>query len=77
MGPASRWPALRRNAEAKLAAKGCDAIVLNRTDALGSDDAEIEILRADAGWSAPVSGPKRELAGVIVDLIASLAGPER
>lgn len=67
----------RRNAETKLAAKGCDAIVLNRTDALGCDDSEIEILRADVGWSAPVSGPKRELAGVIVDLIESPTGPER
>ncbi len=67
----------RRHAEAKLVAKGCDAIVLNRTDVLGSDDAEIEILRADTGWSPPVSGSKRELAGVIVDLIASSAGPER
>ncbi len=58
----------------KLARKCCDAIVLNGISNVAGDDAEIEILRADSGWSPPKAGSKETLAGTIVDLVESLAG---
>lgn len=61
------------HAEAKLRRKHCDAIVLNRAETAGAEDAEIEILRADTGWSPPVRGRKEEAAVVIVTLTESLA----
>lgn len=62
----------RANAEAKLARKGCDAIVLNPVETMGADSARIEILRADLGWSAPISGTKSRIAAAIVELAESL-----
>ena len=62
-----------RNAEAKLHAKCCDAIVLNRVDAMGQDETTIEVLRASGGWSEAISGTKQELARHIVSLVESLA----
>ncbi len=64
----------RIHAEAKLAKKNCDAIVLNGIDNVGSDEARIEILRVDSGWSGPFSGSKAQVASVVVDLVDSLAG---
>lgn len=64
----------RKNAEIKLRRKRCDAIVLNRLDALGADTAQVEILRADTGWSGRFSGSKTRIAVAIVDLVESLAG---
>lgn len=64
----------RKNAEVKLRRKRCDAIVLNQLDTLGADTAQVEILRADTGWSGRVSGPKTRIAVAIVDLVESLAG---
>ena len=64
-----------RNAEAKLRRKRCDAIVLNAVATVGADEAEIEILRADAGWSAPFAGSKAEIAAAIISLVEELADP--
>ncbi len=60
------------HAEAKLRAKKCDAIVLNGLGNVGSDSAEIEILRVDSGWSGPVSGSKKQVACQVLDLIEEL-----
>ncbi len=61
------------NAESKLYGKQCDAIVLNRLDALGAKIAEVEILRADTGWSPRFSGTKAQIATAILDVLESLA----
>ncbi len=63
----------RRSAESKLRNKCCDAIVLNRVDAMGQNESTIEVLRAVGGWSDAISGTKPDLARHIVDLIESLA----
>lgn len=60
-------------AQAKLQSKRCDAIVLNGIGNVACDEAEIEILRADAGWSPPVRGTKSRLAVSIMDLVEELA----
>lgn len=65
------------HAEAKLRRKQCDAMVLNGIDNVGGDVAEIEVLRADSGWSQPVWGSKAEMATVVVDLVDSLAAGKR
>ena len=62
------------HAEAKLKRKGCDAIVLNGIGNVGSDRAQIQILRADSGWSATQSGTKRQIGSKIVRLVEELAG---
>ncbi len=62
----------RKNAEAKLKRKLCDAIVLNGIENVAGDDAEIKILRADRGWQASVGGSKVVLAEVVVDLVENL-----
>jgi phosphopantothenoylcysteine decarboxylase/phosphopantothenate--cysteine ligase len=67
----------RACAEAKLRRKACDAIVLNGPGNLGADSAAIEVLRADTGWSAAVSGTKAALAVVVVDLVETLAQLKR
>ena len=61
------------HAETKLRRKHCDAIVLNGIDNVGAHDATVEIVRAGAGWSPPQSGTKQQIAGVVLDLVASLA----
>lgn len=63
----------RGHAESKLRRKNCDAIVLNGLNNVGSDDAEIHILRADSGWSDTQVGTKAQMAEVIVDLFEDLA----
>lgn len=61
------------HAQAKLRRKHCDAIVLNSIDNVASDNAEIEILRADTGWSKPISGTKLQLALIIIHLVEKLS----
>lgn len=61
-------------AQAKLRRKRCDAIVLNGIGNVGSDDAEVQILTNDAGWRAPQSGTKEQMASVIVELAEALSG---
>jgi phosphopantothenoylcysteine decarboxylase/phosphopantothenate--cysteine ligase len=63
-----------RNAEAKLTRKRCDAIVLNGIGNVAGDSAEIEILRADTGWSGPYAGTKSMVATVVMDLVEELVG---
>ncbi len=60
------------HAQEKLRRKRCDAIVLNGIGNVASDMAEIEILRAQSGWSPPVQGTKSRLAVPIVDLVEEL-----
>jgi phosphopantothenoylcysteine decarboxylase/phosphopantothenate--cysteine ligase len=50
------------HAEAKLARKQCDAIVLNGPGNIGSERATVEILTADGRWSSPISGSKEQIA---------------
>lgn len=64
------------NTEAKLKSKGCDAFVLNGIENVGSDEATIEILRADRGWSPAICGTKKKIAESIVDLVESLASKD-
>ena len=63
----------RKHAEAKLRRKRCDAIVLNGLGNVGSDCAEIQILRSDTGWYATQSGTKRQIACEVADLVQALA----
>jgi phosphopantothenoylcysteine decarboxylase/phosphopantothenate--cysteine ligase len=65
------------NAEAKLRRKRCDAIVLNGPGNVGSDSAEVEILREDTGWSGPLSGPKGQVGAAVMDLRESLFAARR
>jgi phosphopantothenoylcysteine decarboxylase / phosphopantothenate---cysteine ligase len=57
----------------KLAAKGCDLIVMNKVGdglAFGTADNEAEILAADGQHTSVPRGPKEVLADVIWDLVA-------
>jgi phosphopantothenoylcysteine decarboxylase/phosphopantothenate--cysteine ligase len=61
------------NGEAKLAAKGCDLLVMNQVGnglAFGTADNEAEILGADGTRVSVPRGPKDALADVIWDLVA-------
>lgn len=60
------------NAEAKLRRKRCDAIVLNGIENVGGDSADVQILRADTGWSPPMAGTKVQIAAALVDLVEDL-----
>ncbi len=60
------------HAEAKLIRKKCDAIVLNGIDNVGGDDAVVEILRTDTGWTTPIRGTKASLAAKVVALTERL-----
>lgn len=62
----------RAHAEAKLARKRCDAIVLNGPGNVGSDEATVEILTAGGKWSPPVSGSKGRLAVQVIRLAERL-----
>lgn len=61
-----------RHAEIKLHCKHCDAIVLNRFDVIGADEAEIEFFQLGRGWSKPAAGTKLKVAARIMDLAESL-----
>jgi phosphopantothenoylcysteine decarboxylase / phosphopantothenate---cysteine ligase len=59
---------------AKLRAKGCDLLVVNKVGnglAFGTSDNEAEILAADGERTAVPRGPKEALADVIWDLVAA------
>jgi phosphopantothenoylcysteine decarboxylase / phosphopantothenate---cysteine ligase len=63
-----------RNGRAKLAAKGCDLLVVNKVGnglAFGTSDNEAEILAADGGQVSVPLGPKESLAEVIWDNVVS------
>jgi phosphopantothenoylcysteine decarboxylase/phosphopantothenate--cysteine ligase len=62
------------NGRAKLAAKGCDLLVVNRVGgglAFGTSDNEALILGADGTETHVPRGPKEALADVVWDLVAS------
>ncbi|HUD37274.1 MAG TPA: bifunctional phosphopantothenoylcysteine decarboxylase/phosphopantothenate--cysteine ligase CoaBC [Streptosporangiaceae bacterium] len=62
------------NGQVKLAAKGCDLIVMNTVGnglAFGTADNQAEILAADGSRTSVPRGPKDDLAEVIWDLVAS------
>jgi phosphopantothenoylcysteine decarboxylase/phosphopantothenate--cysteine ligase len=67
----------RANAEAKLARKRFDAIVLNDLDTVGADHARVEFLVADGAWSSPIQGNKAQLATEIVRLTEKLMEDRR
>jgi phosphopantothenoylcysteine decarboxylase/phosphopantothenate--cysteine ligase len=62
------------NGRAKLAAKGCDLLVVNKVGnglAFGTADNEAEILAADGQQVSVPFGPKESLAEVIWDMVLS------
>jgi phosphopantothenoylcysteine decarboxylase / phosphopantothenate---cysteine ligase len=62
------------NGRAKLAAKGCDLLVVNQVGgglAFGTSDNEAVILGADGSQTSVPRGPKEALADVVWDLVAS------
>ena len=74
VGFAAETGNLRANGQAKLAAKGCDLLVVNQVGgglAFGTDDNEALVLAADGAETAVPRGPKEVLAEVIWDLVAS------
>jgi phosphopantothenoylcysteine decarboxylase/phosphopantothenate--cysteine ligase len=63
---------LLANGRAKLAAKGCDLLVVNRVGgglAFGTSDNEAVILGADGSQTTVPRGPKEALADVVWDLV--------
>ena len=61
------------NGRAKLAAKGCDLLVVNQVGgglAFGTSDNEAVILGADGSQTSVPRGPKEALAHVVWDLVA-------
>ena len=74
VGFAAETGNLRANGQAKLAAKGCDLLVVNQVGgglAFGTDDNEALILAAEGAETAVPRGPKEVLSDVIWDLVAS------
>jgi phosphopantothenoylcysteine decarboxylase/phosphopantothenate--cysteine ligase len=74
VGFAAETGDLRANGQAKLAAKGCDLLVVNQVGgglAFGTDDNEALVLAADGAETVVPRGPKDVLADVIWDLVAS------
>jgi phosphopantothenoylcysteine decarboxylase/phosphopantothenate--cysteine ligase len=62
------------NGRAKLAAKGCDLLVVNQVGgglAFGTSDNQAVILGADGSQTSVPRGPKEALADVVWDLVAS------
>ena len=65
------------NGQAKLAAKGCDLLVVNQVGdglAFGTSDNEAVILAEDGTQTHVPRGPKEVLADIIWDLVASRLG---
>ncbi len=65
------------NAQAKLAAKGCDLLVVNRVGggmAFGTADNEAEIFAADGQRTSVPRGPKETLADVVWDHVVARLG---
>lgn len=63
----------RRNAEGKLRAKGLDAIVLNRPEAIDARSSTIRVLLRDGGWQPPQTASKLRHAERLAALIEALA----
>jgi phosphopantothenoylcysteine decarboxylase/phosphopantothenate--cysteine ligase len=79
VGFAAETENLAENGRAKLAAKGCDLLVVNQVGsglAFGTSDNAALVLAADGGATEVPRGPKTALADVIWDLVAArLPGP--
>ena len=74
VGFAAETGDLALNGPAKLAAKGCDLLVVNQVGkglAFGTTDNQAEILAADGQRVSVPRGPKQALADVIWDLVAA------
>jgi phosphopantothenoylcysteine decarboxylase / phosphopantothenate---cysteine ligase len=74
VGFAAETDNLIGNGQAKLAAKGCDVLVVNRVGdglAFGTDDNEAEVLTADGEKISVPRGPKENLAEVIWDVVVA------
>lgn len=63
-------------AAAKLAAKHCDAIVLNDFSNIGADSGSCEIFLEQGGWQPAARGTKRQLADEIISVVERLASRE-
>jgi phosphopantothenoylcysteine decarboxylase / phosphopantothenate---cysteine ligase len=74
VGFAAETDDVLRNGAAKLAAKGCDLLVVNQVGgglAFGTSDNEAVVLAADGSKTAVPRGPKEVLADVVWDLVAA------
>jgi phosphopantothenoylcysteine decarboxylase / phosphopantothenate---cysteine ligase len=74
VGFAAETDDVLENGRAKLAAKGCDLLVVNRVGAglaFGTSDNEAVVLAADGTQTEVPRGPKEALADVIWDLVAA------
>ena len=74
VGFAAETDDLLRNGQAKLAAKGCDLLVVNQVGgglAFGTVDNEAIVLAADGTPTEIPRGPKEALADVVWDLVAA------
>jgi len=74
VGFAAETGDLLRNGQAKLAAKGCDLLVVNQVGgglAFGTPDNEAVVLAADGARAQIPRGPKEVLADVVWDLVAA------
>jgi phosphopantothenoylcysteine decarboxylase/phosphopantothenate--cysteine ligase len=74
VGFAAETEDLLRNGQAKLAAKGCDLLVVNQVGgglAFGTADNEAIVLAADGSQTPIPRGPKEVLADVVWDLVAA------
>jgi len=64
----------RERAVEKLHKKRCDAIVLNRTTAIGSDDNNVELIDANDITVAHWTGSKTDIAAKLIDWISHRFG---
>jgi len=74
VGFAAETGDLLRNGQAKLAAKGCDLLVVNQVGAglaFGTTDNEAIVLGSDGTAEKVPRGPKEALADVVWDLVAA------
>ena len=74
MGFAAETGDVLANGRAKLAAKGCDLLVVNQVGnglAFGTADNEAVVLGADGSETKIPRGPKEALADVVWDLVLS------
>ena len=74
VGFAAETGDLLANGRAKLAAKGCDLLVVNQVGgglAFGTADNEAVVLASDGSQTRVPRGPKEALAEVVWDLVAS------
>jgi len=74
VGFAAETDDILRNGQAKLAAKGCDLLVVNQVGgglAFGTSDNEAVVLAADGTRTPVPRGPKEVLADAVWDLVAA------